>query len=180
MLQQHPDTVARQVLPALLFCQEQKSSSQNPELHWSVLPLRMVCKGELLQHRLFLRLPSDNRLSLRSYHRQNPLQRSRALHLLLHSSWTVYSLFQSSHLLYPYNSERLQEVHRNMDYMLLLPGRKYQGSEQNLSDMDGLDSVRVHGIRQLHLYLLNLPDLRNPMSQSSESHEMFWIRQRNW
>ena len=60
-----------------------------------------------------------------------------------------------------------------MDYMLLLPGRKYQGSEQNLSDMDGLDSVRVHGIRQLHLYLLNLTDLRNPMSQSSESHEMF-------
>ena len=45
-----------------------------------------------------------------------------------------------------------------MGTLLLLPGRKYQGSEQYLSDMDGLDSVRVHGIRQLHLYLLNLQE----------------------
>ena len=69
--------------------------------------------------------------------------------------------------------------HRSMGYMLLLPGRRYQGSEQNLSDMDDLGLMRVYGIRQQRPYLPYLLNLRNPMFQFSEFHEMYGNRQRS-
>ena len=63
--------------------------------------------------------------------------------------------------------------------MPLLPGRKYQGSEQNLSGMDDLDSERSYGMLQSHPYQPYPSDPRNPRSRSSGSREMYGNRQRS-
>ena len=70
-------------------------------------------------------------------------------------------------------------MHRSMDYMLLLPGRRCLGSEQNLSDMGDLDLMHVYGIHQQHPYLPYLLNLHNPMFQFSEFHEMYGNHQRS-
>ena len=76
-------------------------------------------------------------------------------------------------------SERLPAEHRSMGCMLLLPGRRYPGSERNLSGMDDLGSMHAYGMRQPHPYPPYPSDLRNPMSRSSGSHEMYGNHRRS-
>ena len=66
-----------------------------------------------------------------------------------------------------------------MGYMLLLPGRRYPGSEQNLSDMGDLDLMRVYGMRQQRPYLPYLLNPHNPMFQFSEFREMYGNHRRS-
>ena len=64
--------------------------------------------------------------------------------------------------------------------LLLLPGRRYPGSERNLSDTDGSDSgTDLSECLEWHPYQPFPSDLRNPMSRSSGSHGKYGNRRRS-